>query len=40
VNISAKKITTRFGKIERVELGSDKDVTRKAIPVDDGDEIS
>jgi DNA recombination protein RmuC len=40
VNISARKITSRFGKIERVELGSDKDVTRKAIPVDDGDEIS
>ena len=40
VNISAKKITSRFGKIERVELGNDKDVTMKAIPMDDEDEIT
>ncbi|MBI2969224.1 MAG: DNA recombination protein RmuC [Gammaproteobacteria bacterium] len=40
VSISAKKITSRFQKIERVELESDKDVTIKGIAVDDPDDIS
>lgn len=40
VNVSAKKITSRFQKIERVELESDKDVTLKGIDVDDSDEIA
>jgi hypothetical protein len=40
VNISAKKITSRFEKIERVELESDKGVTPKAISVDDEDQIT
>ena len=31
VNRSAKKITSRFEKIERVELGSDKDVTVRSL---------
>lgn len=40
VNISARKITSRFEKIERVELGNDKGVTPRAISVDDEDEIT
>jgi DNA recombination protein RmuC len=39
VNISARKITSRFEKIEQVELPHDKDLTIKALPVDDSDEI-
>jgi DNA recombination protein RmuC len=40
VNRSARKITSRFEKIERVELTSDKDVTIEAIPLDEDKEIS
>ncbi|MGH8248956.1 MAG: DNA recombination protein RmuC [Gammaproteobacteria bacterium] len=46
VNVSAKKITSRFQKIERVELETDKDVTiksvdvEKRVDVDDSDEIA
>ena len=39
VNRSAKKISSRFEKIERVELTNDKDITNQALPVDDNDEI-
>jgi DNA recombination protein RmuC len=39
VNISARKITSRFVKIEQVELTHDKDLTIKALPVDDSDEM-
>ena len=37
VQTSARKITSRFGKIERVELGSDKDVTVHSLE-EDGEE--
>lgn len=40
VNTSAKKITSRFEKIERVELDSEKQVTITKMPVDDSDKIS
>jgi len=40
VNTSARKITSRFRKIERVELGNDAGVTPPGIPVDDPGEIS
>lgn len=40
VNRSAKKISSRFEKIERVELTSDKEVTIEAIPLDEDKEIS
>ncbi|MCZ6525563.1 MAG: DNA recombination protein RmuC [Gammaproteobacteria bacterium] len=40
VNTSAKKITSRFEKIERVELGSEKQVTLTTMPVDDSDRMS
>jgi len=40
VNRSAKKITSRFEKIERVELANDKDVTTAALPPDDDDMVS
>ena len=40
VNTSARKITSHFRKIERVELGNDKEVTVKPISVDDPDEIT
>ena len=40
VNRSARKITSRFEKIERVELTSDKEVTIEAIPLDEDKEIS
>jgi DNA recombination protein RmuC len=40
VNTSARKITSRFRKIERVELGSDAGVTPPGISVDDPGEIS
>lgn len=39
VNRSARKITSRFEKIERVELTNDKDVTVQGLPVDDQNEI-
>ncbi len=38
VNISANKISSRFEKIERVELENDKPITVSTIPVDDRDE--
>ncbi len=38
VHKSARKITSRFQKIEQVELGNDKDVTNGAISVDDVEE--
>lgn len=40
VNTSAKKITSRFEKIERVELGSEKQVTLTTMPVDDSEKMS
>jgi DNA recombination protein RmuC len=40
VNRSARKISSRFEKIERVELTDNRDVTLKTLPVDDEDEIS
>ncbi|MCH7695129.1 MAG: DNA recombination protein RmuC [Proteobacteria bacterium] len=40
VNTSAKKITSRFEKIERVELDNEKQVTITKMPVDDSDRIS
>jgi DNA recombination protein RmuC len=40
VNRSAKKITSRFEKIERVELSNDKEVTKLTLPVDDNKKIS
>jgi DNA recombination protein RmuC len=40
VNKSARKITARFEKIERVELQHDKDITVQALPVDDDDKIT
>ena len=40
VHTSARKIASRFGKIERVELGNDKDVTLKSIPVDDEEDLT
>lgn len=40
VNTSAKKITSRFEKIERVELGSEKPVTLTTMPVDDSEKMS
>ena len=40
VNRSAKKITSRFEKIERVELAIEKDFTSTALPVDDDDSIT
>jgi DNA recombination protein RmuC len=40
VNRSAKKITSRFEKIERVELSNDKGVTKQILPVDDNKKIS
>jgi DNA recombination protein RmuC len=40
VNTSARKITSRFRKIERVELGKDAGVTTRGIHVDDTGEIS
>jgi len=39
VNRSARKISSRFEKIERVELPNDKDLTVQALPVDDNDEM-
>jgi DNA recombination protein RmuC len=39
VNISASKISSRFEKIERVELGNDKPITVPTISVDDPGEI-
>jgi len=38
VHKSARKITSRFQKIEQVELGNDKGVTNGAISVDDREE--
>jgi len=38
VHMSARKITSRFQKIEKVELGNDKGVTTGAISVDDTEE--
>lgn len=38
VNRSAKKISSRFDKIERVELGNDEQVSLTSVPPDDGDE--
>ena len=38
VHRSARKITSRFQKIEQVELGNDKGVTKGAISVDDTEE--
>jgi DNA recombination protein RmuC len=40
VNISARKIASRFQKIERAELGNDAGVTPPGISVDDPGEIS
>lgn len=40
VNRSAKKITSRFEKIERVELESDNQVTLPSMPVDDQENMS
>lgn len=40
VNISARKISARFEKIERVELANEKDITSAALPVDDDEGIS
>lgn len=40
VNVSANKISSRFEKIERVELGNDKAITVPTIAVDDQGEIS
>ena len=40
VNISARKISSRFEKIERVELVNDKDITVQALSMDDEDKIS
>lgn len=40
VNTSARKISSRFQKIEQVELAPNKDVTVPEIPVDDAGEIS
>ena len=39
VNISANKISSRFEKIERVELENDKPITVSAITVDDQEEM-
>lgn len=39
VNISARKISARFEKIERVELTNDKDITTAVLSVDDEDKI-
>ena len=39
VNRSAKKISSRFDKIERVELSNERNVTVKVLPVDDENEI-
>ena len=39
VNRSAKKITSRFEKIERVELANEKEATAVAIPVDEDDKL-
>ncbi len=40
VNTSARKISARFEKIERVELANEKDITSAALPVDDDEGIS
>lgn len=40
VNRSAKKITSRFEKIERVELANESDISLPAIPLDDDEDIS
>ena len=40
VNKSAQKITTRFDKIEKVELGSDKDDALPVLPVEEDDDGS
>ncbi|MEX2353795.1 MAG: DNA recombination protein RmuC, partial [Gammaproteobacteria bacterium] len=40
VNKSARKISSRFGKIERVELANEKERTLPVLPVDDNDEMS
>ncbi|MFQ5660969.1 MAG: DNA recombination protein RmuC [Gammaproteobacteria bacterium] len=40
VNRSAKKITSRFEKIERVELNNDNQVTLTSVQMDDQDKIS
>ncbi|MFT5133089.1 MAG: DNA recombination protein RmuC, partial [Gammaproteobacteria bacterium] len=39
VNKSAKKISSRFEKIERVELDKDKSITTSPVAVDDQAEI-